>query len=40
MFLDRKMQQQKDVTLSKVIYKFNAISKQQLFIFCYQTSKV
>lgn len=34
MFLDIKMQHQKHVILSKVIYKSNAISKWQLFIFC------
>lgn len=34
MFLDLKMQHQKHVRLSKVIYKCKAISKWQLFIFC------
>ena len=33
-FLDIKMQHQKHVILSKVIYKSKAISKWQLFIFC------
>lgn len=33
-FLNIKMQHQKHVILSKVIYKSNTISKWQLFIFC------